>query len=71
MYAGSSERCLTEYRQVIDAQLAGLAPDTLAGAVEIASLPDLIRGYEQVKLDSVATYRRRLAELWDGAPPRS
>ncbi len=58
------ERALVaEYRQIIDSQLAHLGPDTLARAVEIAGLPDLIRGYEQVKLDSVETYHRRLHEL--------
>jgi indolepyruvate ferredoxin oxidoreductase len=31
--------------------------------VELASLPDEVRGYEQVKLDSVARYRERLAAL--------
>ena len=65
------ERALpTEYREVMDDQLARLAPGTLARAVEIASLPDLVRGYEQVKLDTVAAYRRRLCELRDG-PLRS
>jgi indolepyruvate ferredoxin oxidoreductase len=58
------ERALvTEYRQVIDEQLASLTPDSLNRAVEIAGLPDRIRGYEQVKLDSVGTFRQRLAEL--------
>jgi indolepyruvate ferredoxin oxidoreductase len=48
------ERALpTEYGQAIDEQLARLGPQTLAQAVEIAGLPDLIRGYEQVKLNSV------------------
>jgi indolepyruvate ferredoxin oxidoreductase len=68
------ERALPEeyqYLQFIDEQLARLGPDTLARAIEIAGLPDLIRGYEQVKLDSVATYRQRLLELRNGAPPQS
>jgi indolepyruvate ferredoxin oxidoreductase len=58
------ERALVaEYRQAIDEQLARLAPGTLDRAVEIAGLPDRIRGYEQVKLDSVETFRQRLNEL--------
>ena len=58
------ERALiAEYRQAIDEQLARLAPGTLTRAVEIAGLPDRIRGYEQVKLDSVDTFRQRLNEL--------
>jgi indolepyruvate ferredoxin oxidoreductase len=31
--------------------------------VELADLPDLVRGYEDVKLRSVADYRERLAEM--------
>ena len=58
------ERALvTEYRQAIDEQLAILAPGTLTRAVEIACLPDRIRGYEQVKLNSVDAFRQRLSEL--------
>jgi indolepyruvate ferredoxin oxidoreductase len=58
------ERALiAEYRQVIDAVLGGLTPETLARAVQIAALPDLVRGYEQVKLDSVARYRSQLSGL--------
>ncbi len=30
---------------------------------EIAALPDLVRGYEEIKLDNVADYRQRLAAL--------
>ncbi|GAA4898008.1 indolepyruvate ferredoxin oxidoreductase family protein [Actinomycetospora straminea] len=32
-------------------------------AVEIAALPDMVRGYEDIKLANVARYRARLAEL--------
>ena len=34
-----------------------------AAFVSLASLPDEVRGYEEVKLASVETYRRRVAEL--------
>jgi indolepyruvate ferredoxin oxidoreductase len=40
-----------------------LALDDVDRAVEIAGLPDMVRGYEQIKLDNVARYRARLAEL--------
>ena len=44
--------------------LAGrLDADGYDRAVQIAELPDLVRGYEQIKLDNVARYRARLAEL--------
>lgn len=50
-----------EYRAVVAELLASLTPGNHALAVAIAGLPDLVRGYEQVKVDSVARYRERLA----------
>jgi indolepyruvate ferredoxin oxidoreductase len=54
---------VTEYRAVVAALLSGLTAENHAMSVEIAGLPDLVRGYEQIKLDSVGRYRERLAEL--------
>jgi len=54
---------IAEYLGVVDRLLDGLTPGTHATAVAIAELPDLVRGYEQVKLGNVARYRARLAEL--------
>jgi indolepyruvate ferredoxin oxidoreductase len=50
-----------EYRQVVDRLLAGLTPDRLDDAVAIAELPDLVRGYEDLKLRRVGEYRAELA----------
>jgi indolepyruvate ferredoxin oxidoreductase len=59
-----AERALiTEYRQVVDATLAGLTPGNLDLAVQIAALPDMIRGYEHIKLATIRAYHERLAEL--------
>ncbi len=59
-----TERALiTEYREVIDQLLAGLTEGNHASAVEIAALPDMIRGYEHIKLATVHAYHERLAEL--------
>jgi indolepyruvate ferredoxin oxidoreductase len=59
-----AERALiTEYRQVIDAMLAGLTPGNHDLAVQIAALPDMIRGYEHIKLATIRAYHERLAEL--------
>jgi indolepyruvate ferredoxin oxidoreductase len=59
-----TERALvSEYRAVIDQLLAGLTPGSHPLAVEIAGLPDLVRGYEEVKLGNVAAYREKTAEL--------
>jgi indolepyruvate ferredoxin oxidoreductase len=52
-----------EYRQLVASLLPELNEDTYAWAVQIAELPDLIRGYEEVKLAAVDVYRERLAEL--------
>jgi indolepyruvate ferredoxin oxidoreductase len=54
---------LAEYRDVITRLADGLTAGNHARAVEIAGLPDLVRGYEDVKLRTVAAYRARMAEL--------
>ncbi len=50
-----------EYVRAIDAVLARLTPTNLAAAVEIATLPDRVRGYEEIKLARAAAYREELA----------
>jgi indolepyruvate ferredoxin oxidoreductase len=44
-------------RRAVCARLTG---ENLAAAVAIAELPDMVRGYEQIKLDNVEKYRERL-----------
>ncbi|GAA4803456.1 indolepyruvate ferredoxin oxidoreductase family protein [Actinomycetospora chlora] len=51
---------VAEYRSLVPTLLA---MTDVERAVEIAALPDMVRGYEQIKLDNVARYRARLAEL--------
>jgi indolepyruvate ferredoxin oxidoreductase len=67
------ERALAaEYRSLVEQALGTLSPATHERAVTLASLPDLIRGYEDVKLRGVARFReeaRRLA-LAPGPPAR-
>ena len=58
------ERQLVEdYRTSIDTVLANLTHDTLKQAVEIASLPEQIRGFGHVKLDNVRKVRARWQAL--------
>jgi indolepyruvate ferredoxin oxidoreductase len=58
------ERELTqEYTATIDDLLRQLTAETYPRAVEIARLPDLVRGYENIKLANVALYRARVKEL--------
>jgi indolepyruvate ferredoxin oxidoreductase len=51
---------ITEYRAAVENLLAHLTEDTLADCVRIAALPDLVRGYEQIKIASVDSYRTHL-----------
>jgi len=54
---------LAEYEAIVRKLAAELTPESHATAVEIAGLPDMVRGYEDVKLASVERYRERLAAL--------
>ncbi|MCD2512329.1 indolepyruvate ferredoxin oxidoreductase family protein [Comamonas endophytica] len=63
-----TERALIEeYRADIDALLQGLSAERLALAVEIASIPEGIRGYGHVKerhLEAAREKRAQLMEAW-------
>jgi indolepyruvate ferredoxin oxidoreductase len=54
---------VAEYRALVPTLLAMDDSGDTDRAIEIAGLPDMVRGYEQIKLDNVARYRTRLAEL--------
>ncbi|WP_157248233.1 indolepyruvate ferredoxin oxidoreductase family protein [Nonomuraea typhae] len=67
------ERALIpEYRQLMARALERLNQETADQVAAIAALPDLIRGYEDIKLARVAEFRERaaqaLAELAAGVP---
>jgi indolepyruvate ferredoxin oxidoreductase len=47
------------YEELVGEALTLLAPETHDTAVELLELPDLIRGYEDIKLRNVALYRKR------------
>ncbi len=53
-------RLIGEYEEVLDGLSAGLSGANLGAAAGIAALPDLIRGYEGLKLQRIAEYRTRL-----------
>ena len=58
-----TERALPgEYRDAVAAALPRLSADTLPALVALAELPDLVRGYEHVKLANVARFRTALAD---------
>ena len=49
------------YRSLVEAVLERLTPENLDDALELAALPDQIRGYEHIKEDSIARVKK-LAE---------
>jgi len=58
------ERALVdEYRALVERALEMLGPDSHDAAVALADLPDMIRGYEEIKLGNITQFRRRAAEL--------
>lgn len=54
---------LAEYTDIVTTLAAELDPDNYDRAVAIAGLPDMVRGYENIKLASVEEYRGRLRDL--------
>ncbi len=68
-----TERALIgEYRRCVDELLAGLNADNHALAVDIARIPEQIRGYGHVKARHLDAARARWGELmasWRGQAP--
>ena len=64
---------IDEYEQLVGDALALLTPETHDTAVQLLELPDLVRGYEDIKLRNVVLYRKRvettLKRLRAGKPP--
>ena len=54
---------VVEYRRLVFAALEGLSADNYTRAVELAELPDMIRGYDEVKLGNVERFRDRVRAL--------
>ena len=50
---------VTEYQELVREALNRLTPETADAVVAIAELPDLVRGYEDIKLARVEEYRSR------------
>jgi indolepyruvate ferredoxin oxidoreductase len=62
----ATERALIEeYTAAVTRALGRLSPGNSHLAAEIAGLPDLVRGYEDIKLANVAVFRQQLAALED------
>ncbi|HYS15791.1 MAG TPA: indolepyruvate ferredoxin oxidoreductase family protein [Candidatus Binatia bacterium] len=52
-----------EYRALVEQGLVGLSPESYERAVKLAGLPDLIRGYEEIKLRNVQRFRDEVRAL--------
>ena len=52
-----------EYRALVEKALVGLTPDSYERAVKLAALPDVIRGYEDIKLRNVQRFRDEVRAL--------
>jgi indolepyruvate ferredoxin oxidoreductase len=58
------ERALiVEYRMLVARALERLTPQTAAVVLQIVQLPDMVRGYEEIKLANVERMRERAVEL--------
>ncbi|ASQ96457.1 indolepyruvate ferredoxin oxidoreductase family protein [Streptomyces sp. 11-1-2] len=60
---------IQEYRDTILGALSTARPADLEAVVELAELPDMVRGYERIKLDNVDAYHRRRSELLEKLRP--
>ena len=58
-------RLIRWYAALVRDSLARLGPGTLGLATELASVPELIRGYESIKLTAVAIAEQKAVELQD------
>jgi len=54
---------IDEYEEMVAEVLAQLTPERHATALELLELPDVIRGYEEIKLRNVALFRKRAEPL--------
>ena len=59
----TERRLITEYEAVIEELISRLDGDNHALAVEIASLPERIRGYGHVKQASITEAKKNEADL--------
>lgn len=54
---------IVEFERTIESLIASLTPQNIHLALQIAQLPDVVRGYDEVKLRNVERYRQQLGEL--------
>ena len=62
----TERRLIQDYRDGIERALSGLSGETLPAALELAELPDHVRGFGHVKAKSVTEMETRRKELLAG-----
>jgi len=71
----TERQLIVEYETTVDALLDGLTPDNHPVAVDIASIPEHIRGFGHIRERHVKAARARQEELWEAyrspAPPQA
>ncbi|MDG4668146.1 indolepyruvate ferredoxin oxidoreductase family protein [Mycobacterium sp. 236(2023)] len=56
-------RLIEDYATSMNAAMKALSPATHDAVLELAALPDVVRGYESIKLQSLEKYRSRRSEI--------
>jgi indolepyruvate ferredoxin oxidoreductase len=59
----TERRLIEEYEAMLDEMIAGVSPENHALAVELAAIPEQIRGFGHVKLANLAAAHARQQEL--------
>ena len=59
----TERQLVDDYRRLVAAALPHLGPDTAEQVAEVAALPDMVRGFEDVKAVTVAQFRDRADAL--------
>lgn len=54
---------IVDYRQLLEKAIADLSPENYSQTVTLANLPDMIRGYDDVKLANVEAFWEKVQEL--------
>ena len=54
---------IAQYRRLVFAAMDDLSADNYARAVELARLPDMIRGYDEIKLGNVERFQEAVRAL--------
>ena len=63
----ATERALiTEYSDALASAMRGLTTGNAAAVAQLAGLPDVVRGYGNVKLANVVKFREQLARAMSG-----